>query len=46
MDMPLTDFLSALDTIKYKPDNFTVVITGGEPLLRNDIDIFHYLMQD
>jgi radical SAM enzyme (rSAM/lipoprotein system) len=39
MDMPLTDFLSALDTIKYKPDNFTVVITGGEPLLRNDIEI-------
>ena len=39
VDMPLTDFLSALDTIKSKPDNFTVVITGGEPLLRNDIEI-------
>lgn len=38
-DMPLTDFLSALDTIKSKPDNFTVVITGGEPLLRKDIEI-------
>jgi radical SAM enzyme (rSAM/lipoprotein system) len=38
-DMPLTAFLSALDTIKFKPDNFTVVLTGGEPLLREDIDI-------
>jgi radical SAM enzyme (rSAM/lipoprotein system) len=38
-DMPLTDFLSALDTIKSKPSNFTVVITGGEPLLRKDIEL-------
>jgi radical SAM enzyme (rSAM/lipoprotein system) len=37
--MPLTDFLSSLDTIKDKPENFTVVITGGEPLLRNDLEI-------
>jgi radical SAM enzyme (rSAM/lipoprotein system) len=39
VDMPLNDFLSALDTIKAKPDNFIVVITGGEPLLRNDLEI-------
>jgi len=38
-DMPLTDFLSALDTVKSKPDRFTVVLTGGEPLLRSDIEI-------
>jgi radical SAM enzyme (rSAM/lipoprotein system) len=38
-DMPLTDFLSALDTIKTKPGNFTVVITGGEPLLRTDLEL-------
>lgn len=38
-DMPLTDFLSALDTIKIIPPNFTVVLTGGEPLLRKDIEI-------
>lgn len=38
-DMPLTDFLSALDTIESKPVNFTVVITGGEPLLRKDIEL-------
>jgi radical SAM enzyme (rSAM/lipoprotein system) len=38
-DMPLTDFLSALDTIKSKPDNFIVVLTGGEPLLRKDIEL-------
>jgi radical SAM enzyme (rSAM/lipoprotein system) len=38
-DMPLEDFLSALKTIKFKPDNFTVVLTGGEPLLRRDIEL-------
>lgn len=37
-DMPLTDFLAALDTINHKSKNFTVVFTGGEPLLRKDID--------
>ena len=36
--MPLADFLTALDTVKSKPDNFIVVLTGGEPLLRNDIE--------
>jgi radical SAM enzyme (rSAM/lipoprotein system) len=38
-DMPLEDFLSALDTIKSKPDNLTVVLTGGEPLLRKDLEL-------
>jgi radical SAM enzyme (rSAM/lipoprotein system) len=37
--MPLADLLSALDTIKSKPENFTIVLTGGEPLLRDDIEI-------
>ena len=39
MDMPLDDFLRALDTIpqKERPPEFTVVLTGGEPLLRPDI---------
>lgn len=37
-DMPLNDFLSAVDTFKSRPDNFIVVLTGGEPLLRNDIE--------
>ncbi|MCQ2142970.1 MAG: TIGR04133 family radical SAM/SPASM protein [Bacteroidales bacterium] len=38
-DMPLEDFLAAFDTIPKKkmPDRFTVVLTGGEPLLRGDI---------
>ncbi len=38
-DMPLSDFLQALDTIpaKERPPEFTVVLTGGEPLLRPDI---------
>jgi len=38
-DMPLSDFLSALDTIKCKPPYFTVVLTGGEPLLRDDLEL-------
>lgn len=38
-DMPLADFLSALDSIRTPPGNFIVVLTGGEPLLRNDIEL-------
>jgi radical SAM enzyme (rSAM/lipoprotein system) len=38
-DMPLEDFLSALDTIEFKPDNSIVVLTGGEALLRKDIEL-------
>lgn len=38
-DMPLADFLAAVDTIprEERAGNFTVVLTGGEPLLRPDI---------
>ncbi len=38
-DMPLEDFLKAFDTIpaSHRPERFTVVLTGGEPLLRPDI---------
>lgn len=38
-DMPLEHFLAALDTIPRKeiPQEFIVVLTGGEPLLRPDI---------
>ena len=38
-DMPLADFLKALDTIQSPSENFTVVLTGGEPLLRPDIEL-------
>ncbi len=38
-DMPLEDFLLALDTIENPAPNFTVVLTGGEPLLRHDIEL-------
>ncbi len=38
-DMPVSDFLRALDTIKLPSGNLTVVLTGGEPLLRKDIEI-------
>ena len=39
-DMPLEDFLGALDTIpqEHRPKDFSVVLTGGEPLLRPDIE--------
>ena len=39
-DMPLEDFLKAVDTIpvKERPKDFCVVLTGGEPLLRPDIE--------
>ena len=39
-DMPLEDFLGALDTIprEHRPRPFTVVLTGGEPLMRPDIE--------
>lgn len=37
-DMPMNDFLLAIDTIKNIPPNFLVVFTGGEPLLRSDIE--------
>lgn len=38
-DMPIADFIAALKTIPRKaiPKNFTVVLTGGEPLMRRDI---------
>ena len=38
-DMPLADFLRALDTIPkdHRPGDFTVVLTGGEPLMRPDL---------
>ena len=38
-DMPLADFLGALDTIpaEHRPKGFTVILTGGEPLMRPDI---------
>ncbi|HPR61253.1 MAG TPA: TIGR04133 family radical SAM/SPASM protein [Prolixibacteraceae bacterium] len=37
-DMPIADFLNAIETIENPPRNFTVVFTGGEPLLRSDIE--------
>ncbi len=39
-DMPVKDFLTVLDDIKenLKPKNLTVCITGGEPLLRDDLE--------
>ena len=38
-DMPFADFLKAIHPLKnrYKQDSITVVLTGGEPLLRNDL---------
>ncbi len=38
-DMPSGDFFRAIDTITTIPKHFTVVFTGGEPLLRNDLEL-------
>ncbi len=37
-DMPMADFLAALDTIESPANHFIVVLTGGEPLLRKDLE--------
>ncbi len=37
-DMPLEDFRKAIETIENPAKNLTVVLTGGEPLLRKDIE--------
>ena len=39
-DMPLADFVKVLDDIKAEGSSpkMTVCITGGEPLLRNDLE--------
>lgn len=38
-DMPIDDFLNAIDTIENPSPNLTVVFTGGEPLLRKDLEL-------
>lgn len=37
-DMPMVDFLRALDTIQLSSNKCTVVISGGEPLMRSDLE--------
>lgn len=37
-DMPLQDLMQALDTIIEPSPNLIVVITGGEPLVRSDLE--------
>lgn len=39
-DMPAKDFLKAIDQVKniVKPNKTTIVFTGGEPLLRKDLE--------
>jgi radical SAM enzyme (rSAM/lipoprotein system) len=39
-DMPASDFLKITERIKtqYNPDDIMVVITGGEPLMRKDLE--------
>jgi radical SAM enzyme (rSAM/lipoprotein system) len=37
-DMPMEDFLRALDTIQKPSKNFIIAFTGGEPLLRKDLE--------
>ena len=46
-DMPFEDFLNAVKPLakKYKRDSITVVITGGEPLLRDDFPSCGYALR-
>ncbi len=39
-DMPVSDFIAAIDNIKdiVDPNKTMIVLTGGEPLMRNDIE--------
>ena len=39
-DMPVEDFLGVLDNIatKYTPNDVFIIVTGGEPLVRNDLE--------
>lgn len=39
-DMPLEDFLKVVDEVKtqYEPSKILIAITGGEPLLRKDLE--------
>jgi len=45
-DMPQEDFFKAIDTIREKPDEITVVLTGGEPLLRKDLISIGYKLRE
>ena len=40
-DMPIADFIGAIDNIKglVNPNKTTIVFTGGEPLLRSDLEV-------
>lgn len=40
-DMPIRDFISAIDDVSeiVDPNRTMVVLTGGEPILRNDLEI-------
>ena len=39
-DMPIADFLKVLDRVsrEYNPNKVMIAITGGEPLVRNDLE--------
>ncbi len=41
-DMPIADFLKVTEEIKktHNPNKIMIVVTGGEPLLRNDLEEF------
>ncbi len=40
-DMPVSDFIGAIDDVKsiVEPNKTMIVLTGGEPLVRNDLEI-------
>lgn len=47
-DMPVADFIKAIDDIReiVEPNKTMIVFTGGEPLLRNDLEICGQMLYD
>ncbi len=47
-DMPVADFIKAIDDIReiVEPDKTMIVFTGGEPLLRNDLEVCGQMLYD
>lgn len=48
MDMPLEDFIAVCKEVAlcYNPNNVMIVVTGGEPLLRKDLEEFGKIVSD
>ncbi len=47
-DMPIADFLRVTEQLKqhYNPNKLMIVLTGGEPLMRRDLEEFGYRISE